>query len=103
MMFSEVNSSSVMSLVPYVMYYIYGAGVSRKLAFYFKSQSKHCEKITNISHISQFENFFENHILHVSLCFSCLKISKKIINFENESISSNVLSTIQLICITLLL
>ena len=27
-------------------------------------------------------------------CFSCLKTSKTIINFENESISLNVLSTI---------
>ena len=40
---------------------------------------------------------FRNHILQASVYFTCLEISKIIINFENEAISSNVLSIIPII------
>ena len=51
-------------------------------------------KCVNISHINALWKNFENQILHGSLYFYCLKISKTINNFENESIPSNILSTI---------
>ena len=56
-------------------------------------------KCVNICHINALRKDFENQILHGSRYFSCLKNSKTIINFENESIPQmlNVLWTFLLI------
>ena len=53
-------------------------------------------KCVNITHINAIWKIIENQILHGSL-FYCLKNLKTIINFKNESITSNILSTILLI------
>ena len=47
-----------------------------------------------MGHINALWKNPENHILHGWLYFPCLKILNRIINFENASISSNVLLTI---------
>ena len=59
-------------------------------------------KCVNIGHINTLSKKKLNQILYGLLYFSCLKILKTIINFENESTSSNILSTIWFIVRSLL-